>query len=223
MREFLKIELNNIDKQAYEKAKKRLNSFVFSVELPIQKNKNYVARIIEENGNILHLEIDGLFEQIGTEIPFSKLAKNSEIYILDSPMRKTQKICANATVKERFFEAAQKEKRIAEEIKPLTSSNSKTVELSLTFSKNEFKWIKLGRTPKSMDIKWHIYYEKETLHFLRAWNSLEVFRVKIIKHENKYHINSALVNTETENYNDIELLKSILKHMAKTGEKIFDK
>lgn len=221
MREFIKVKLNIIDLSSYQKSIEKYHSFLFSLELPMQLKNTFEARIKGEQEKELLLEIDGKY-QLGTEIPFSELNTGSKIYILNAINRKALTHCAEAIVIERYFEEAKKESRVAEKIIPLTSYNSTVVKKEFSFSKKEFDWIKLGRTPKSMDIKWHIYFENNTLHFLRAWSSKEVFKVKFKEENGSFFSTEVQVDTEMEHYNEIELLESLLRYMAEAGKKVFN-
>jgi hypothetical protein len=219
MREYIKIKLHIKDHQAYQKIIERHNGFLFSLNLLIKFKETYQANIVEQYEDTILLEIDGRY-QIGTEIPLSRLNTNTTIYVVNITNRKLTSP-AEAIVLERYFQAATKENSV-EKIKELNSSNTKKVSLNLKFTTEEFAWIKLGRIPKSMDIKWHIYYENNTLHFLRARTNMEIFRVPVYKQNDFYITKEVSFNTEIENFNQINLLKDLLKHMAKIGKQVFD-
>jgi len=219
MKEYLKVKLNIIDNASYQQTIERFKAFLFSLELPIQYGNTFEAYIKESVEDELTLSIRDKYAG-STNIPFSKLHIGAKIFVLDSMNRQQFNHCAEATVLERYFEAAKRRTSTTQAFKPLTAENSEVHPLNLALSQRAFNWIKLGHTPSSMEEKWHIFFEEGILHFARSWTNTEVFKVKINKNDNTYFLSEVQKHTQ---FGDIEILKQMLYSMMQTGSKVFDK
>jgi hypothetical protein len=219
VKEYIKVKLNIINQSLYQKSIEKFNSFLFSLELPMQYKNTFEAHIKESSGNELLLRIRDKY--VGnTDIPLSKLSVGSKIFVLNSTNRQEFTYCAEAIVLKRYFEAAERSKSTIQKFKPLTSENSEIQSLNFSFSQKEFDWIKLGYTPSSMEEKWHIFFEEDTLHFVRSWTNTEIFRLKLNKSKNSYFVNEVQKNMQI---GDIEVLEKMLNSITEKGRIVFDK
>ena len=74
------------------------------------------------------------------------------------------------------------------------------IAIDLSFNEEQFQKIILGLSAKEMENRWRIYYENETLVFLRSWTGYTIFEAKIHKENDRYFINEFLVERNPEKY-----------------------
>ena len=74
------------------------------------------------------------------------------------------------------------------------------IAIDLLFSEEQFQKIILGLSAKEMENRWRIYFEDDTLCFLRSWTGYHVFDAKIQKEDNLYHIREFLAERNPEKY-----------------------
>ena len=76
----------------------------------------------------------------------------------------------------------------------------KKIKVSISLSKERYHKLKMGFIPKQQEDRWFIYFDKEWLHIHRAWSGFEIFKAKIIRHQNGYLINEFLVEQAPDKY-----------------------
>lgn len=90
------------------------------------------------------------------------------------------------------------------------------LDLTLTFSVEEFKRVRLGLLPREMEDKWFIYLEDEWLYFHRSWTNICIYQVKFERIDNSYRVVEAWVNGDLEQHEfvdqnyEIELLTFLI-------------
>jgi hypothetical protein len=75
-----------------------------------------------------------------------------------------------------------------------------TIPINLTFNEAKYQKLILGLSAKEMENRWRIYFEDDTLCFLRSWTGYHVFDAKIQKEDNLYHIKEFLAERNPEKY-----------------------
>ena len=93
------------------------------------------------------------------------------------------------------------------------------IAIDLSFSEEQFQKIILGLSAKEMENRWRIYYEEDTLYFLRSWTGYCIFECKIHRENNRYFINEFLAERNPEKYRitddayDIEAINGIINRL----------
>jgi hypothetical protein len=92
-----------------------------------------------------------------------------------------------------------------------------TIAINLTFNDEQYQKLILGLKPKQMENRWRIYFEDDTLCFLRSWTGFPIFFAKIQKEDNLYHIKEFLAERNPEKYRntnddyDINAISELIK------------
>ena len=73
-----------------------------------------------------------------------------------------------------------------------------TIPINLAFNEEQYQKLILGLKPKEMENRWRIYFENDTLCFLRSWTGYHVFDAKIIKENDFYYIKEFLAERNPE-------------------------
>jgi hypothetical protein len=90
------------------------------------------------------------------------------------------------------------------------------IPIDLSFSLEEFRYIKKGHIPQCMDDRWFIYVEDERIHIHRSWTGIEIYDCLFNEDENGISISGFFANRNWSQYNnqseqhDIELLTYLL-------------
>lgn len=95
------------------------------------------------------------------------------------------------------------------DIKPMPDSKKPLV-IEGEFSKSEYRRIKAGYCPKTMEEKWFIYYESNWLYFHYAWTGICVFQLRLQKSGEKIHITESWMNSDPNQVGDDELFDTEL-------------
>ncbi|MCP4413830.1 MAG: hypothetical protein GY808_14825 [Gammaproteobacteria bacterium] len=95
------------------------------------------------------------------------------------------------------------------DIRPMPDSR-KPLAIEGVYSKREYRRIKAGYYPKTMEEKWFIYYESNWLYFHYAWSGICVFQLQLQKSGNKIHIAESWVNSDPNQVGDGELFDTEL-------------
>jgi hypothetical protein len=74
------------------------------------------------------------------------------------------------------------------------------IAIDLSFDEAQYQKLILGLSAKEMENRWRIYFEDDTLCFLRSWTGYHVFDAKIQKEDNLYHIKEFLAERNPEKY-----------------------
>ena len=88
--------------------------------------------------------------------------------------------------------------------------------IDLSFNEEQYQKLILGLSAKEMENRWRIYYEEDTLYFLRSWTGYTIFEAKIHKENNRYFINEFLAERNLEKYRitddayDIEAFNNLI-------------
>ena len=77
---------------------------------------------------------------------------------------------------------------------------SHAIPINLAFNEAQYQKLILGLSAKEMENRWRIYFEDDTLCFLRSWTGYHVFDAKIQKEDNLYHIKEFLAERNPEKY-----------------------
>ena len=75
-----------------------------------------------------------------------------------------------------------------------------TIPINLAFNEEQYQKLIIGLKPKEMENRWRIYFEDDTLCFLRSWTGYHVFDAKIIKENDFYYIKEFLAERNPEKY-----------------------
>jgi ADP-ribosyl-[dinitrogen reductase] hydrolase len=75
-----------------------------------------------------------------------------------------------------------------------------TIPINLVFNEEQYQKLILGLKPKEMENRWRIYFEDDTLYFLRSWTGYHVFDAKILKENDFYYIGEFLAERNPEKY-----------------------
>lgn len=79
------------------------------------------------------------------------------------------------------------------------------LDVTLTINETEFRKLKPGFVPASMDDKWFVYYDGGGLHIHRSWTGAQIFKCKVTPGENgEYLINEVFVERDSDVYNEID-------------------
>lgn len=90
--------------------------------------------------------------------------------------------------------------------------NSRSVEVDLTLSEEDYQNVTKGFVPTQMEDKWFIFFEDGIINFHRAWTGHGVFQAKIVKENNKYLIKEVFVEKSFTSEGDSkELFLSLIK------------
>jgi hypothetical protein len=92
-----------------------------------------------------------------------------------------------------------------------------TVLLNRTFAKDRATLLKLGFLPLTMEDKWFIYFENNTLHFHRSWTGVCIYQVFCAEEANgTLRITRATLNRDPEQYSetrdarDVEMISQLI-------------
>ncbi len=103
-------------------------------------------------------------------IPYSKLGKCSNFRLFDS-----NNLIGLGRVDKRWNQPA-----IAEQWQTVFMPEKMIkIDFARVFSEQEFERIKLGISPRSMDDKWFVYFERGHLYCHRSWTGICIYDVQI--------------------------------------------
>jgi hypothetical protein len=91
-----------------------------------------------------------------------------------------------------------------------------TIAINLTFNEEQYQKLILGLKPKEMEDRWRIYFEDDTLCFLRSWTGFTIFNAKIIKENDFYYIKEFFAERNpdkyknTNDYYDINIISELI-------------
>ena len=92
-----------------------------------------------------------------------------------------------------------------------------TLQIDRRFSKQDMEHIQRGFAPKSMDDRWFIFYEGNTLYLHRSWTGHCIFEADFEKNDEEYIITQLRANRDEEQYrsvsdaNDIDTFLGLLE------------
>ncbi len=100
------------------------------------------------------------------------------------------------------------------DIKPMPSSKTR-LEFKQEFSSQEFRRIKAGYLPKTMEEHWFIFCENQWIFFHEAWSGVCFFQMRLQKINNRYAVVETWVNHHSkqsikDDISDVELLTDLL-------------
>ena len=75
-----------------------------------------------------------------------------------------------------------------------------TIRVSRHFSAREIEKIEMGFRPESMDDKWFIFYEKDSLHIHRSWTGYCIYVVHFEKKGRDYVVCEVHANRNPKQY-----------------------
>ncbi len=117
--------------------------------------------------------------------------------------RNEEKIGEGIIVKRYFIKAQKSDWKIGKE---LSAHNSQVLYPKIELLHHDKLNLEYGRIPLSMDDKWFIYMEKDTIHFIRSWTGIEIFDAKLEQiDEDKWTI-AVLRTINDEKFNQVNRL-----------------
>lgn len=78
------------------------------------------------------------------------------------------------------------------------------------FSESESKILKQGIKAGSMDEKWDVFFEKNTLNFYRSWTGIGIFKIEFREEENKLIVEKAYADEESVRHTSPEYSSLLL-------------
>ena len=103
-------------------------------------------------------------------------------------------------------------------LKPLPAQRSQ-LSLQRAFTEHEYERICLGFIPESMEDKWFLFSEDDTLYVHRSWTGCCIYQLTLIKGDADYVVSEALVNRDESQYAggddsyDEKLLMFLIDHL----------
>ena len=103
-------------------------------------------------------------------------------------------------------------------LKPLPAQHSQ-LSLQRVFTEQEYGQIRLGFIPESMEDKWFMFTEDDTLYIHRSWTGICIYQLALMKEGTNYLVCQALVNRDESQYSggddsyDEKLLMFLIDHL----------
>lgn len=85
---------------------------------------------------------------------------------------------------------------------------------SLTYE--EWSKLRLGLQPSSMDDKWFIYEQKDSIYFHRSWTGHCIFIARVEKNKDEIFLSEVIANKNPEQFGaqDIEVKKEMFAKLV---------
>ena len=193
MREYTEIQIANLDYNAHALVEdKAWVSFEF--EDRRMSRAIMGGRVVAANEDIITCETQGSYTGVGLEAVNSGTAV--EVFFDN---RKSRKL-GDGIIHRRYFVKA---KSSDWEISETLGADSKSIAVDFTFTEEEKELLSYGFRPLSMDDKWFVYVEADTIHLVRSWTGIEVFQAKFIPAEHKTWRIEALNVRSDEQYSSM--------------------
>jgi hypothetical protein len=103
-------------------------------------------------------------------------------------------------------------------LQPLPAKRAPLV-IAREFTEQELEQIRLGFFPESMEDKWFMFLEENTLYIHRSWTGNCIYQLRFLRENTKYVIRDACVNRDQTQYAgsnddyDAKLLLFLIDHL----------
>jgi hypothetical protein len=131
---------------------------------------NQMALISDRSDGFCTMDSQLFYENVS----YKDIGQGTELNIYKKFKR--EELMATGDVVSRHFEQIQKGDWKIE--KELIEGNPESIATSILLSDEDKKFIELGLKPLSMDDRWFFYSADNTLHGIRSWTGLEVFKCR---------------------------------------------
>lgn len=190
MREFTEIKVVklNYDVRDFIESKRLI---YFAFDDPLLTRRFVAGRVgTAKDGGILIFETQGADEAVSLEEVNSGLAV--ELFF---DHKRSLKICDGFIHRRYFAPAKSTDWKVKESLR--VNENCTAVDVDFVFSEYEKSLLSYGVIPLSMDHKWFSYMENNTIHFVRSWTGVEIFRAELIQaNNNTWRIEKLYANTD---------------------------
>ncbi len=88
-------------------------------------------------------------------------------------------------------------------LQPLPTQHS-ALSLQREFTEQEYECICRGVIPESMEDKWFIFIEEDTLYMHRSWTGYCIYQLHLIRKDTTYRVGNTFVNRDASQYSWVD-------------------